>query len=346
MLKLNRLLRRLIRRLLLPQRFTRLVKYGDTWRALYQTLIIFAESAAWKLNFQLFQRPRIDIQAGELILITVVQNEATRLPYFLDYYFKLGVDRIIVVNNLSSDNTREICEAHSKVHVIDVKNGFHLKSIWIDAILRRYALNHWAMVVDADELLVFDGIEQLNLKQLIEWLSRENATALRADLLDMFPQGPISSAVLTPGMNPLDVAPYFDPANDVRRRAFGVRPFMKKIPLFFFTTNVVLHLGQHFIDGCQLSAVTGRLLHFKFTSDFSGEKTSKLAHDANDGGLLDPWYTAQLNRYHATIQKSTDLILARPESIRYRGPDHLLELGIMQSSAAFQDWAHKKPPSP
>jgi hypothetical protein len=338
---LNRLVRRLIRRLL-PRRFLRLVNYGDTWPALYQTLIIFAESVGWKLRFH-FRHPRIEIQADELILIAVVRNEATRLPYFFDYYFTLGVDRIIVVDHSSTDNTRQVCENYSKVHVIDVTNGFHLKPIWIDSILRRYALNHWAMVLDADELLVFDGIEMLNIKQLCQWLSREHATAFRADLLDMFPEGRIGSAVLAPGMDPLNVAPYFDPANDVRRRVFGVRAAMRKIPLFYFTSKVLLQVGQHFIHGCELSAVTGRLLHFKFTSDFLGEKTSQVAHGANDEGLLDPWYKAQLKRYRATVQKNADLILARPESIRYRGPDHLLELGIMQSSSAFQDWAHEQP---
>ena len=341
MRKLNRLLRWLIRKLL-PRRFVKLVNYGDTWRALYQTLIILAESVAWKLKFQLFDRPRIEIQAGELILITVVRNEAARLPYFLDYYFKLGVDRILVVNHLSTDNTRELCGKYSKVHVIDVKNGFHLKPIWIDSILRRYALNHWSMVIDADEFLVFDGIDAVNIKQLCQWLSREKATALRADLLDMFPQGPVSSAVLAPGMDPLDVAPYFDAANDGRRRAFGVRAAMRKIPLFFFTSKVLLQVGQHVIHGCQLSVLTGRLLHFKFTSDFAGDKTRQLARTATDGGLLDPWYTAQLKRYRATLHKNADVILARPESIRYRGTDQLLELGLMQSSADFRNWAHQQ----
>ena len=337
----NRLLRRLIRGLL-PRRFIRLVNYGDTWSALYQTLIIFAESVAWKLKF-FVRHPRIDIQAGELILITVVRNEATRLPYFFDYYFKLGIDRIIVVDHSSTDKTRQLCESYSKVHVIDVNNGFHLKPIWIDSILRRYALNHWSMVLDADELLVFDGIEMLNIKQLCQWLSREEATAFRADLLDMFPQGAISSALLEPGMDPLDVAPYFDAANDVRRRAFGVRAAMRKIPLFFFTSKVLLQVGQHFIHGCQLSAVTGRLLHFKFTSDFLGDKTGQGARGANEEGLLDPWYKGQLKRYRATVQKNADLILARPESIKYHGPGHLLELGLMHSSAAFHDWAHEQP---
>jgi hypothetical protein len=337
----NRFLRRLLRRLL-PPRFLKLVNYGDTWTALYQTLIIFAESVAWRLRFHV-RHPSIEVQAGELLLITVVRNEATRLPYFLDYYFKLGVDRIIVVNHSSTDATRQVCEQSSNVHVIDVTNGFHLKPIWIDTILRRYAVNHWAMVVDADEFLVFDGIDALNIKQLCQWLSREEATALRADLLDMFPQGPVSSAVLAPGMDPLDVAPYFDPANDGRRRAFGVRAAMRKIPLFFFTSKVLLQVGQHFIHGCQLSALTGRLLHFKFTSDFAGDKTRQLAQTATDAGLLDPWYTAQLKRYRATLQTNADVILARPESIRYRGPDQLLELGLMQSSAAFRTWAQEQP---
>lgn len=342
MAKLNRLLRRLVRRLL-PRRFVRLVNYGDTWRALYKTLIIFAESVAWKLRFHLLQRPPVDVETGDLVLITVVRNEAVRLPYFFEYYFNLGVDRIIVVNHSSTDDTRRLCAQYPNVHVIDVTGGFHLKPIWIDTILKRFALEHWTMVVDADEILVFDGIDKLNIKQLCQWLSGERATALRADLLDMFPQGPVGAAVLEPGINPLEVASFFEPANDVRRRAFGVRPSMKKVPLFFFTNEVLLQVGQHVIHGCQISAVTGRLLHFKFTSDFVGEKTSQLAREATTGSRLDPWYKTQLKRYRATIHENAELILAGPESVKYHGPEQLLELGLIQSSAAFRDWADDQP---
>jgi hypothetical protein len=300
MQNVSRLLRRLIRRLL-PQRFLKLINYGDTWTALYQTLIILAESAAWKLKFR-NRHPRIDIQAGELILITVVRNEATRLPYFLDYYFKLGVDRIIVVNHSSTDNTRQVCEAYPNVHVIDVNNGFHLKPIFMSVAHSRGS--------DCSAR-GFAGHVSPGANQFCRTRDRHESPRCRP----LFRPGQRRAppCVWRPGSDEKD------------------------------SPKVLLQVGQHFIHGCQLSAVTGRLLHFKFTSDFLGDRTSQLAEVATDGGLLDPWYTAQLKRYRATLQTNADLTLARPESVRYLGPDQLLELGLMQSSAAFQDWADRQP---
>jgi hypothetical protein len=88
--------------------------------------------------------------------------------------------------------------------------------------------------------------------------------------------------------------------------------------------------------------VTGRLLHFKFTSDFVGETTRQIDAAGSEDALLDPWYRTQLKRYRATVGQNEGLILARPESIKYSGPTQLVELGLMESPAEFRDWARQR----
>ena len=43
------------------------------------------------------------IAPGDILLVMVVRNEALRLPYFLDYYRRLGVAQFLVVDNDSTE---------------------------------------------------------------------------------------------------------------------------------------------------------------------------------------------------------------------------------------------------
>ena len=42
-----------------------------------------------------------------ILLFLTMRNERVRLPYFLEYYRKLGVDHFLIVDNGSDDGTRE-----------------------------------------------------------------------------------------------------------------------------------------------------------------------------------------------------------------------------------------------
>jgi hypothetical protein len=44
----------------------------------------------------------------EIRLIMVLRNEALRLPYFLEYYSDLGVNRFSVMNSMSTDESVSI----------------------------------------------------------------------------------------------------------------------------------------------------------------------------------------------------------------------------------------------
>ena len=46
-----------------------------------------------------------------ILLFVTVRNERVRLPYFLEYYRKLGVDHFVVIDNGSDDGSREYLAA-------------------------------------------------------------------------------------------------------------------------------------------------------------------------------------------------------------------------------------------
>ena len=152
--------------------------------------------------------------AGEVIALLVTRNEALRLPAALAHLRAQGVHRAYVVDNLSTDATREIAAAHPWVHLMHAPGSYAASGFgiaWANAVLDRFARNHWALVVDADELLVFPGSESHGLPALCAHLASLGSEALRSILLDCFPPGPLHRLAYAPGEALTAAAPCFEP---------------------------------------------------------------------------------------------------------------------------------------
>ena len=149
----------------------------------------------------------------EVRLFCVVQNEALRLPYFLTYYRKLGVDRFLIVDNNSSDGTAALLQDQPDIHVFHTKASFaaaHFGVDWHNQLLQAFGVGHWCLIADADELLVYPDVENLPLPAFCQQLEQKNAEGLQVVLLDMYSDKPMRALGYQPGANLLDFCPYFD----------------------------------------------------------------------------------------------------------------------------------------
>jgi hypothetical protein len=152
-------------------------------------------------------------RAGEILVLIVVRNEALRLRDALSAAQALGVDRAIVVDNGSSDGTREIAAA-AGAHLISTEEDYAASGFgiaWTNAVLDAYGRGHWVLVVDADEQLVFPGSDRVGLHALTEHLDALGSEALRTVLLDCFPPGPLASCAYDPATPLLGTASMFEP---------------------------------------------------------------------------------------------------------------------------------------
>jgi hypothetical protein len=99
-------------------------------------------------------------------LYTICQDSEELLPHFLDYYDP-WVQRIFVyLNTASRDGTREILEAHPKVHILpletqgEFRDDLH-RDIKNEAWKARRGEADWVVAVDDDEFLYHpEGIEE------------------------------------------------------------------------------------------------------------------------------------------------------------------------------------------
>jgi glycosyltransferase involved in cell wall biosynthesis len=156
--------------------------------------------------------PITDCQS-EIRAFMTVRNEILRLSWTLDHYRKIGVTRFFVIDNGSTDGTREFLTAQPDCHVFVTRNSYseaRLGLEWQHALLDEYGVGRWCLVVDADEWFVYPGYENQSLPELAAYLQGNGAQGMFAFLLDMYGRGTVAEAISEPQHSLLDACRYFD----------------------------------------------------------------------------------------------------------------------------------------
>lgn len=295
---------------------------------------------------------------NELRLFVIARNESLRLPYFLEYYTNLGVDRIFFIDNNSTDGSREIALSFKNVHVFKIEKSYKDHWYWMEYFLNKYGKNRWCLVVDIDELFHFPYFEHLKLSNLIEYLTNNNFTALRSILLDFHSDKAITDTVCKSNSNPIDICPFFDPSYIKNHHLFfdkkrwchfesetyagGVRTkFFKdnedywfnitKFSLFKYTKKTYLSQGMHGINGANIADIEGVVVHTKFMYDFKSrvhEESKREEHFNN---------AKEYKIYNNSINNEKFLCLKNEKSVKYGGTKQFLKFGVMKCSQKYID---------
>jgi hypothetical protein len=155
------------------------------------------------------------IKPHDLLVFVVLRNESARLPFFFEYYRALGVAHFLVVDNGSSDGSDSYLAAQQDVSLWQTEAGYRDARFgldWSTWLQIRYGHDHWCLTVEADELLVYDGIDQHDLPALTRHLEAHDIQGFGAMMLDLYPQGPLDQQSYTPGQDPREVLGWFDAA--------------------------------------------------------------------------------------------------------------------------------------
>lgn len=115
-----------------------------------------------------------------ITVITVCYNEEMSIYSFLAHYAMLGVKRIVVYNNMSTDRTVEICHefakdfAGCKVEIVDYDtNGQIRDDVYLEIknnAWKKYKSDYY-IVVDCDELLDVKDADMGDKKRLVKYLA-------------------------------------------------------------------------------------------------------------------------------------------------------------------------------
>lgn len=299
------------------------------------------------------------IQQHDILAVVVLRNEITRLPFFLDYYRRLGVAQFLVVDNDSNDGSAEYLAAQTDVSLWHTAHSYHGSRFgldWLTWLQIKYSHGHWCLMVDADELLIYSDDEKYDLRKLTTWLDSQGRAGFGALMLDLYPQGPLDQCAYVSGQDPRDVMPWFDPCpyrverqrpmgnlwvqGGVRDRMFyrdtpERSPTLNKIPLMKWDRRYSYVNSAHSIlprrlnylyDGPNGRTPSGVLLHTKFLPEIVSKSAieKQRKQHFHTPGDFDHYY---------------DMLSAAPnlwhdKSVKLDGAAQLEELGLMLSP----DW--------
>lgn len=259
------------------------------------------------------------IRPGDILLALCLRNEAPRLPFFLDWYRRLGVAHVLAVDNGSTDGSLELLRDLPDVSLWRTEDSYRAARFgmdWIVHLLGRHAHGHWVVTADPDEFLVYPFHDSRPLPALTGWLAQAGAQAYPAMLLDMYPEGQVDARPYRPGQDPFEIACWFDAANYTIRpnRWYGnlwiqggprartmfadrprLAPSLNKIPLVHWRRGFAYVSSTHMLlprglnrrwDAAGGERPAGCLLHAKFLSMLPGkvaEEQERREHFA--GGL-------------------------------------------------------------
>ncbi len=304
----------------------------------------------------------IPSEVEEIRLFAIMRNESLRLPYFFEYYRNLGVDRFFIIDNNSTDDSMTIVSEQANTHVFSTQDNYKNHWFWMEHLLETYGINNWCVVVDIDELFSYPHSEEIDLKELVNYLNIEKSTAINSFLLDVYSNDSLKSAYYRQGTNPLEILNYFDcdfnvnysPFLDqkafqiffqksftggMRVRVFGETTnvnSLSKVSFFKYLPQTYLHVGMHALNGGVMSKLQGVVFHTKFLSDFIKE----VQEESQRGEHYNNAYFYK--HYEKRLNEEANIGFYHPFSIKYINSKQLVTLGMMETTDSFETFVNLK----
>jgi len=263
------------------------------------------------------------IKPNDILLFSTQRNEKIRLPYFLEYYRKMGINHFLIVDNDSKDGALEYLADQQDVSLWHTKASYKKSRFgvdWLNYLQMKYAHGHWTLVVDPDEFFVYPFCDTRPLRGLTDWLDASSIKSFSAMLLDMYPKGRLDAEPYREGQDPMEIARWFDSGNYTisrnprywnlwiqggpRARAFfsdtpSSAPALNKIPLVKWNRRYVYASSTHNLlprglnlayDAWGGEKASGVLLHAKFLDTFGAKAEEELRRSEHYANSIE--YTA------------------------------------------------------
>lgn len=285
----------------------------------------------------------------DIVCLIVERDEYARMPDVLRHYREIGVDRFALLDNGSVDGTLDYLAAQPDVDLYrteasysEARSGY----FWRSYMASRYGFGRWYLSVDADELVVYSGMERKNLHHLREHLAAWKSKYLFAPLIDMYADRPLSELSFKHGDRMLDVCRFCDgrdsysPIRD--RRGYAIvdmaggprtrlvgeeagkfKHSVRKYP-FFLWDDTTVRRNTHDIESYgHRPGPSGATLHFKFLPDFTERVPLIVERGQHWNGAV------QYKDYAAALDRGSLQSMRYPGSVEYRSPESLALAGLV-----------------
>ncbi len=288
----------------------------------------------------------IRVAKSDIVLFSTMFNEMIHIPFLLDYYRKLGVNKFFIVDNNSTDDTAEYLLSQPDVYYFWNDSSFKEAGCglaWLNHLMDKYAQENWCVVVDADEYLVYPNIENKKLPELTKYLDEHGYEALASFMLAMYPEDVQHQIAIQPGDNLIEKSPYFCNfyyfKGDVHCPYIHVSggfyykknkqtTWCTKTPLIKRNNGIKHIAANHLITSAKVADITSCLLHLKLVGDF--EKKAKLHIERKEHSGGGDAYKEYV-RLYAGNGKFTDV----EGTTKFENSQQLIELGLIKNPRGF-----------
>jgi hypothetical protein len=281
------------------------------------------------------------------------------LPWFLNYYRKLGVSAFVFLDLDAKQRLDEVltdatdCAVWRPVGFIHPGSTIHA----LNFLRRRYAMGKWCLSVEPFDLLVFPKSETRHVRDLIDFVESEQRDHVFAVVVDAYGDAPARGIAPAADKTPEELLPYFDrfgyqtadrtAALDVpilggvqRRALYGdeprMAPALNRIPLVklsqdAFYISSTRKLVPHRLNTPHSdwhSTTTACLLRYAILGDEVSLHVAKQA----EGGQP---YPDNATTLYAGSEKMAAMTLKNQNSGRYEGSRSLLGCGLLNNGQWF-----------
>ena len=281
-----------------------------------------------------------EININSPIIICVVKNDLKRMKVFYDHYRKIGIEKFAILDNGSVDGTFEWLMSQEDTDVYRTESLYttNKRQSWINKLISFYGFNKWYMVVDSDELFVYQDMEKKTIQELTNLAIKKGYKRIRSITLDMYSENPMFSD--NEDSNYLSQYVYFDNDNYNYREHYAFRcidggmrvrmfrgenkdfaPYLTKYPLLYFekgdlqyNSHYSFPIYKNFEDVCWAG-----LMHYKFLSSDMKKYKEIAKSGAFYGGSYE--YKQYIKLYNENKKKSfmhkNSKIYKNSQSLKY-----------------------------
>ena len=231
------------------------------------------------------------------VLISVILNERERIEVFLKHYRDIGIQKFAFLDNGSTDGTVEFLKQQADVELFQTKDKFEsrIKMGWINRLIAYYGTENWYLVVDADEFIVWQGVERYDIQSIVKCLHKRGVHRARALMVDMYMKGSEQDPSKTfeeiyPKCRYFDSDTYYHKkveevyllCGGPRKRKLDIEVWLTKYPLFKLKGGEILS-NPHTIYPYKnkWTPCFFALLHYKFLTRNDQIKMRKYADKGN-----------------------------------------------------------------
>src|SRR5215211_8602277 len=160
--------------------------------------LVLERAQKWILHFNtehVHGPEEVGYEADELVVVCPVRDSRPYIKSFVEHYLSMGVKHLFFLDNGSTDGTVEALKEYENVTVLRTTLPYkRYKGSIKQYLIERFGRGRWCLCVDIDELFDYPYSDIVGLGSLLGYLNERSYTAVVAQMLDMFPEEPLSGS--------------------------------------------------------------------------------------------------------------------------------------------------------